>query len=257
MTNSAVQLDYRGRIAQLTLNRPEAYNAFNTELRAGMLRAVNELKLRSDIRVVVLAANGRGFCAGADLREGIPPSVSQQIHNEYEPFLLGLRRLDQVVLAAVGGACAGIGCGLLAATDLAVMAEDAYLQLAFSKIALVPDGGVSWELVRAVGYKRAFRLLMEAGRLSAHECLQYGIVNEVVAGAELLSRAWEWAGQIAELSPSANTLTKRVLRQSLELTLPATMAVEAQLQDIASTSADCIEGVTAFLEKRKPNYPGR
>jgi len=257
MSNPSVQIDYRGRVAQITLNRPEAYNSFNHDLRAGMLRAVNTLKVRNDIRVVILTANGKGFCAGADLREGIPPAVSQQIHDEYEPFLLGLRRLDQVVLAVVNGACAGIGCGLLAATDLAVMAEDAYLQLAFSKIALVPDGGVSWELVRAVGYKRAFRLLMDAGRLSAQECLHYGIVNEVVSSVDLQTRAWQWAEQIAELSPTANTLTKRVLRQALELSLPATIAFEAQMQDIASTSADCIEGINAFLEKRKPNYPGK
>lgn len=256
MGNASVKIEYRDRVAQLTLNRPEAYNSFNSDLRAGMLAAVTELKRRTDIRVVILSASGKGFCAGADLREGIPPSVSLQIHNEYEPFLLGLRRLDQVVLAAVNGACAGIGCGLLAATDLAVMAEDAYLQLAFSKIALVPDGGVSWELVRAVGYKRAFRLLMDAGRLSAQECLQYGIVNEIVGAADLQTRAWQWAEQIAELSPTANALTKRVLRQAMELTLPATIAVEAQMQDIASTSADCIEGINAFLEKRKPNYPG-
>lgn len=257
MNDAKVQIEYRDRIAHLTLNRPEAYNSFNSELRAGMLNAVTELKRRTDIRVIVLTANGKGFCAGADLREGIPPSVSLQIHNEYEPFLLGLRRLDQVVLAAVNGACAGIGCALLAATDLAVMADDAYLQLAFSKIALVPDGGVSWELVRALGYKRAFRLLMEAGRLSAEECLQYGIVNEVVSGADLQMRARQWAEQIAELSPSANALTKRVLRQSLELSLPATIALEAQMQDIASTSADCAEGINAFLEKRKPVYPGK
>lgn len=256
MSNSAVLLEYRDQIALLTLNRPDVYNACNADIRSGMCDAVRELAARKDVRVVVLSARGKGFCAGADLREGFPPSVSEQLHSEYEPFLLGLRRLDKVVLAAVNGACAGIGCALLAATDLAVMAESAYLQLAFSKIALVPDGGVSWELVRALGYKRAYRLLMEAGRLSAQECLQYGIVNEIVKDEELQARALEWAQQICQLSPVANALTKRVLRQAAEQTLPASFALEAEMQKVASVSADCVEGVTAFLEKRQPKYPG-
>ena len=256
MTNSAVLVEYRDRIAAITLNRPEAYNACNNELRAGLRAAVHELACNKTVRVVIVTGNGKGFCAGADLREGFPPSLAVQLHEEYAPFLFGLRRLDKVVLAAVNGACAGIGCGLLAATDLALMAEDAYLQLAFSKIALVPDGGISWELVRALGYKRAFNLLMNAGRLSAQECLQHGLVNEVVKGDALQARAWEWAAQICELSPVANALTKRVARQALELSLPATFALEAELQTIAAASADCKEGVAAFLEKRKPVYSG-
>ena len=256
MSEPAVLLEYRERVALVTLNRPQAYNAFNGALRSGLLAVLHELEARKDIRVVILTAQGKGFSAGADLKEGLPPNVSAQIHSEYEPLMLGLRRLDKVVLAAVNGATAGIGCALVASSDLALMAEDAYMQMAFSKIALVPDGGLTWDLVRALGYKRAYRLMIEAGKLSPAQCLEYGLINEVVPGAELQQRAWAWAQQLCELSPVANALTKRALHRAMELTLPGAIAVEATLQDTAAARADCKEGVTAFLEKRPANYPG-
>lgn len=256
MSEAAVLLEYRGPIAIVTLNRPHAYNACNTDIRHGMMKVVWELANREDIRVVILTANGKGFCAGADLRETFPNNVQEQLHKEYEPSLMGLRRLNKVVIAAVNGAVAGIGCAFVAACDLAVMVEDAYLQLAFSKIALVPDGGITWDLVRALGYKRAYRLMIEAGKLSAQECHQYGLVNEVVK-SDALGYALDWAQRICDLSPVANALTKRVAHRAEELDIHGTFAVEAELQLTASRSADCVEGVTAFLEKRKPQYPGK
>jgi 2-(1,2-epoxy-1,2-dihydrophenyl)acetyl-CoA isomerase len=257
MSNAAVLVEYRDQVVAITLNRPEVYNACNAELRAGMRAITQELAIDKTVRVVIITATGKGFCAGADLREGTAPLMSEHLHAEYEPFLFGLRRLDKVVLAAVNGACAGIGCGFLAAADLAIMAEDAYMQLAFSKIGLVPDGGISFVLVRALGQKRANRLMMEAGRLSAQECLQYGLVNEVVNGADLQARAWEWAAQICELSPIANALIKRITNQAAELSLSATFALEAALQDVAAAGPDSKEGIAAFLEKRKAKFPGK
>lgn len=256
MSEAAVQLEYRGQIAILTLNRPHAYNACNTDIRLGLVEAVWELSNREDIRVVIFTANGKGFCAGADLRETFPNNVQAQLHKEYEPSLMGLRRLNKVVIAAVNGVVAGIGCSFVASCDLAVMVKSAYMQLAFSKIALVPDGGITWDLVRALGYKRAYRLMIEAGKLSADECLQYGLVNEVV-DEDALGYALEWAERLCQLSPVANVLTKRVAHRAEEVDVHGTFAFEAELQLTASRSADCLEGVTAFLEKRAPNYPGK
>jgi 2-(1,2-epoxy-1,2-dihydrophenyl)acetyl-CoA isomerase len=256
MSESAVQLEYRGQIAILTLNRPHAYNACNTDIRQGLVEAVWELSNREDIRVVIFTANGKGFCAGADLRETFPNNVQAQLHKEYEPSLMGLRRLNKVVIAAVNGVVAGIGCSFVASCDLAVMVKSAYMQLAFSKIALVPDGGITWDLVRALGYKRAYRLMIEAGKLSADECLQYGLVNEVV-DEDALGYALEWAERLCQLSPVANVLTKRVAHRAEEVDIHATFAVEAELQLVASRSADCAEGIAAFLEKRPAKYPGK
>lgn len=256
MSESAVQLEYRGQIAIITLNRPQAYNACNKDIRHGMVEAVWELSNREDVRVVILTANGKGFCAGADLRETFPNNVQAQLHKEYEPSLMGLRRLNKVVIAAVNGVVAGIGCSFVASCDLAVMVEDAYMQLAFSKIALVPDGGITWDLVQAMGYKRAYRLMIEAGKLTARECQQYGLVNEVVE-RDALGYALQWAERLCELSPVANVLTKRVARRAEEVDVHATFALEAELQLTASRSEDCREGITAFIEKRPAKYPGK
>jgi 2-(1,2-epoxy-1,2-dihydrophenyl)acetyl-CoA isomerase len=161
---------------------------------------------------------------------------------------MGLRRLDKVVIAAITGVTAGIGLGLIAATDLAVMADNTYVTLAFSKIGLIPDGGVTWELLRALGYKRAYRLMIEAGKLSAAECLEFGIVNEICTQNTVLERALQWAQQIADHSPTANILTKRALHQAAELTLAGAIAYETILQETAVQSADCAGRVRAFIE---------
>jgi 2-(1,2-epoxy-1,2-dihydrophenyl)acetyl-CoA isomerase len=256
VSERAVLIEYRDQVAIITLNRPQAYNACNTDIRSGMVDAVWEVANRTDIRVVVLTGSGKAFCAGADLRETFPNNVQIQLHQQYEPALMGLRRLNKVVIAAVNGVAAGIGCSFVAACDLAVMNEDAYMQLAFSKIALVPDGGITWDMVQALGYKRAYRLMIEASKISAQDCLQYGLINEVVK-TDALGYALDWAQRLCELSPVANVLTKRVARHAQEHDVHGTFAIESELQLIAGASADCAEGIAAFLEKRKAHYPGK
>ena len=255
-TANAVLLNCEPPIAVITLNRPNDYNAFNADLRSGLLVALRTLEGRRDIRVVIIAGNGPAFCAGQDLKEAFPPSVYTRVHAEVEPVLMGLRRLDKVVIAAVHGVTAGIGIGLIAAADLALMADNTYVTLAFSKIGLIPDGGVTWELLRGLGYKRAFRLMIESGKLTPLECQECGLVNELVPANEIMERALTWAQQLSETSPIANVLTKRVLHQVADLTLAGAIAYETVLQERAAASADCAEGVRAFLEKRPPCFPG-
>lgn len=253
-SNNSVIISFDQQMALVTLNRPESFNALNADLRAGLLDALHMLEERRDIRAVVISANGKSFCAGQDLHEAFPTSVYSRVHTEIEPLLMGLRRLDKVVIAAITGITAGIGLGLVAAADLAVMAEDTYVKLAFSKIGLVPDGGVTWELLHAMGRKRAYRVMIESGTLTAKECHQFGLVNEICARSEVLPRAIHWAHQISQSSSVANVLTKRALHQVAEMTLAGAIAYETELQDLAAKSADREEGVRAFLEKRPPNF---
>jgi 2-(1,2-epoxy-1,2-dihydrophenyl)acetyl-CoA isomerase len=250
-------VDRCGSIVTLTLNRPHVRNAFNGALRTRLAEALREVQGFDDVRVIILTGAGRGFCAGADLSVDAPVDSRAELLYEYGPVLLALRNTDAVVLAAVNGAAAGIGAALVAAADLAIMADDASIQLAFSKIALIPDGGLTWELVRTLGRKRAYRLMIEAGRLTAAECLQLGFVNEVVPADRLMVQTLSWAETLAQRSPLCNGLTKRALHQAQRSSLQEAIAYEADLQQIATRSDDCREGVDAFLNKRSPLFTGR
>jgi len=250
-------LEYKNQIAVVTLNRPEARNSFNAALRKDLLDTLLAVEVRTDVRVVILTANGKTFCAGADLKEGTKTNIEALVMREYAPIFTTIQRMQKIVLVAFGGAAAGIGCALVTAADLALMAETAYLQLAFSKIGLIPDGGLTWELVRVLGYKRAYRLMIEAGSLTASQCLEFGLINEVVADEQLQERALQWAESLCELSPVANRLTKRTLHQAQQLSLSQTIAFEAMIQEQALNSADCAEGIEAFLHKRAPRFSGK
>jgi len=252
-----VQVERRANIATITLNRPATRNAFNAALRKRVLEVLREIESFDDLRVVILTGAGRGFSAGADLKAPMASDVRRVLLAEYEPILTALRDTDIVTLAAVNGAAAGFGAALVAAADLAIMAEDATLQLAFSRIALIPDGGLTWELVRALGYKRAYRLMIEGGALAATQCRDYGLVNEIVPAERLMQEAYAWAERLCKLSPMCNALTKRALQRAQCGTLEESMAYEADLQQVASQSEDCREGVSAFREKRLPLFTSR
>ena len=257
ITPNTVTLEYKNQIAVVTLNRPDARNSFNAALRKDLLGALQEVERNAAVRVLVLTANGKTFCAGADLKEGAQDNIEALIMREYAPIFTTIQRMEKIVLVAFSGAAAGIGCALVTAADLALMADSAHLQLAFSKIALVPDGGLTWELVRALGYKRAYRLMIEAGSLNSTQCLEFGLVNEVVAEEQLIERALQWAESLCALSPVANRLTKRTLHQAAQVNFSEAIAFEAMIQEHAINSADSAEGITAFLQKRAPRFTGK
>ncbi len=251
-----LQFDIDGAIATVTLNRPEAYNSITQQMRDELRDCWRRIELDKTIRAVILTGNGKAFCAGADLKEGFADSVQDQIHLSFLPAVQPIRDIDKPIIAAINGTTAGIGCTLVTACDLAVMSDSAVLNLAFSRIALIPDGGLTWDLVRSMGYKRAYQLMIEGGSLNAQQCLDYGIVNEIAPADQLQARARVLAEKVAELSPIANKLTKRALHSSMDLALRAAIDMECSLQERAAKSADAREGVAAFLEKRKPSYPG-
>lgn len=255
--SDCLQLEIEGSIATLTLNRPDAFNSINREMREELRARFREIEVNKKLRVVILTANGKAFCAGADLKEGMAESTQDELHESFVPAVQPIRDLDKVVITAVNGITAGIGCTMVTASDLAVMSESAVMNLAFSRIALIPDGGLTWDLVRSLGYKRAYRLMIEGGNLTAQQCLDYGIVNELAPADQVKARARALAEEIAELSPIANKMTKRALRRSMDLALQPAMDYENSLQERAAKSADSLEGVAAFLEKRKANFPGK
>lgn len=254
--NEFLTIQRDGTIVELTLNRPERYNAFGKSIRNSLTTTLNDLAFDSDVRVVILTGAGKAFCSGADLREEFYHDLENDILNSYMQSINALRSLNKIVIAAINGVVAGIGAALLTSSDLAVMSEDARLDLAFARIGLVPDGGLTWDLVHSLGYKRAMRLIMDGGSLSAKQCLEMGIVNELVPAGEVLSYTRDWARRITELSPSANRGIKRVLHFAMDASRKQTVEYEAIQQQRHIVSHDCKEGVAAFKEKRKPVFTG-
>ncbi len=247
------------KVALVTLNRPDSLNAFNAALRRDLLQAVREVNEDTGIRAVVLAGAGRAFCAGADLAEvtGDDFDVEKQLNTEYKPALMAITEAPKPWISAVNGAAAGVGSSFAMVCDLTVMAENAYIYQAFAAISLVPDGGATWHLVRTLGRKRAYELIVSGEKLAAERCRELGLCNRVVAADSLLDEALQWAQELAGKAPLALRHAKAALNFAIEHDVADTITEEARLQAICIASADAREGVAAFTEKRAPQWQGK
>ena len=253
-----VLCDINNQVALVRLNKPARRNALCTGLLSELEQTFQQLADDDDVRVIVLAGNGAGFCAGADLNDtkGFV-SGERGIEDHYKPAYMEIVNIQKPVIACVQGSAAGGGMALAMCCDLMVMAEDAYLKAVFSDLALVPDCGVNWMLPRAVGYQRAYEIAIEAQRIDAGKCLELGLANRVVAEEELLEHTLEWAGQLAKRAPLSMGLTKTLMRNSFTERFPDTFSAEGPVQDICMGSQDFVEGFTAFFEKREPVFKGK
>ncbi len=257
MTNS-VLYETEGAIATITLNRPAALNSFDREMRADLAAATAQARGDAGIRAVILTGAGRAFSAGADLKAGFKTGaeVERIVNEEYRPSLIDITEMEKPVISAINGFAAGIGLSYALACDLSVMGENAFLLCPFGTIGLIPDGGSTWLLTHAAGYKNAYEMAVENERMPAARCKELGLVNKVTADDELMETAREWAGRLAGKAPLALARTKKMMRQTSTLGYAEAISAEAALQRLCFDSADCKEGVTAFLEKRQPRFTG-
>ncbi len=249
-------------ILTITFNRPDKLNAMTPTLLRELKEAFEDAGKDTQVRVVILTGAGRGFCAGADLAAASELMMSggfsyeENLNATYNPLILTMQSLQKPIIAAVNGVAAGAGMSLVLACDLRIAAESASFLQAFVKIGLVPDSGSTWMLPRLIGMTKALELMLTGQKVTAQEALALGLVNQVVADADL----GEIVQKMAEMFATAPTKTIGLIKQAVNFastsTLEAAMKNEATLQNVAGQSADHMEGVAAFLEKRPAIFIG-
>lgn len=253
--NAKLLVSLEGGVKRITFNRPERRNSVDRET-VGLLRAAVEESAGDGTRVVILTGAGDSFCAGADLAATSASDiatfdVTRSLRENVNPTVLAMRALPVPVIARVHGHAVGVGCNYALACDLIVASEQALFGQVFVKIGLMPDGGSTYFLPRLVGYHKAFELMATGDIIGAEEAYRLGIVNRVVPFAELDKAVDTLAARLASAPAVALSRIKAGLNHGAQSDLAAALDFEAVNQDACFHSPDFVEGVTAFLEKRK------
>jgi 2-(1,2-epoxy-1,2-dihydrophenyl)acetyl-CoA isomerase len=249
-------------VGRVTLNRPETLNAWTGEFGRELKQVVTGDAAGPSVRAVLITGAGRGFSSGADLKEGFDPAddgmpdVRRELEEVYHPIIVGLRRLEKPVVAAVNGPAVGIGASLAFACDLVLAAESAFFGLAFVNIGLMPDGGSTLFVPAAVGKARAFEMALLGERVPAERALEWGLVNRVLPDDRLMDEATALVQRLAAGPTRSYASSKKALNRMLYPDLDGQLDLEAELQHDLARTRDFQEGVAAFVEKRDPAFQG-
>jgi 2-(1,2-epoxy-1,2-dihydrophenyl)acetyl-CoA isomerase len=246
-------------VATITLNRPQALNAFIPQMNQEVLQALKDTERDHEARCVMITGAGRAFCAGQDLKGRTPEqkgSLGASLREKYNPLIRQIRQMEKIVIAAVNGVAAGAGCNFALACDLRVASEEAKFIQSFVRVGLAPDSGGSFILPRLVGLSKAMELLLLGDTVDAREAQRIGLVARIFPAAEFAASARAVAEQVAR-APRGIGLIKRAVNRANLASLEQNLEYEAQLQEIAGRSDDYDEGVKAFLEKRAPVFTGK
>ena len=259
MSYETILFEKENGVATITLNRPQALNAFVPQMNKEVLETLKDGERDAAVRCFMLTGAGRAFCAGQDLKGRTPEqkgSLGASLREKYNPMIRQIRQMEKIVIAAVNGVAAGAGCNLALACDLRVASEEAKFIQSFVRVGLAPDSGGSFILPRLVGLSKAMELLLLGEPVDAQEAHRIGLVAKVFSSAEFAKSAKEIAERIAR-APRGIGLIKRAVNHALLPQVESDLEYEAYLQEIAGRSTDYDEGVRAFLEKRTPVFTGK
>lgn len=258
-TFETIRLDVADNVATITLNRPDRLNSMPPAMANEIRDALDHLP-GLGARALLITGEGRGFCSGADLggdRAGGGANSRKALRNHYNPMLLALANLDIPVVTAVNGPAAGIGCSFALSGDFTFAGESAYFLQAFVNIGMIPDGGSSWLLPRLIGLPRATQMMMLGEKISGQQAADWGMVYKCVADDALLGEARALAERLATGPTVALGTMRRVLRAGLSQSHAQTLDAEAIGQFATGNSADAVEGVMAFVQKRATAFKGK
>ncbi|MBK7315891.1 2-(1,2-epoxy-1,2-dihydrophenyl)acetyl-CoA isomerase PaaG [Candidatus Aalborgicola defluviihabitans] len=263
MTYQHILFDVQNCVARLALNRPDKLNSFIGAMHVEIQAALNTIQSDKTIRVLVLSAAGRAFCAGQDLGDpemamgASAPDIGNVVEKYYRPLILSLQNLRVPTIAAVNGIAAGAGASVALACDLVIAARSASFLQAFSKIGLVPDTGGTWFLPQRVGMARAIGLAMLADKLPAEKAAEWGLIWQVVDDADLAATVDKLAAQLATMPTKALVRTRQAMHAAPTHTLEQQLSMEGGFMRELGWSPDYAEGVSAFMEKRAPKFTGQ
>ena len=249
-----------GAVLTISLHRPKA-NAFSLQMLTELKKAFRGAASDNAVRCVVLTGSGKIFSAGQDvsvLAEGIGTiPLREHLENTYNRIVKQMRGLEKPILGAINGPVAGAAMGIALATDLRIAAESARFVFGFTGIGLTADSGLSLTLPSLIGLGRAMEMAFTEQPLSAHQALEYGLVNRIVPDETFAEETAAWAVSLAEGPTRAMALSKRAFNRAMLSNINETLTYEAYLQQVACRTEDHAEGVAAFLEKRPPKFVGR
>jgi 2-(1,2-epoxy-1,2-dihydrophenyl)acetyl-CoA isomerase len=263
MSYDTIRVTQAGRVATITLARPERLNALTASMHADLRAALDRLATDEAVRVVMLTGEGRAFSSGQDLTEDLPRDGDGKIDlgpplaRDYNPLILRLADYPKLTIAALNGPAVGASANIALACDIVIAARSSFIQQAFAKIALIPDAGGTWILPRLVGQKRALALMLTADPVPAEEAQRMGLVYRVFEDGVFATEGAAFAAALANGPAMAQRMMKQALRECLANDLQAQLDLEAKLQGECGRSDDFAEGVAAFREKRKPEFKGR
>jgi enoyl-CoA hydratase len=252
-----VLVEREAAVAVVLLNRPQQLNALSDELMDELVSALSELDRDEEIRAIVVGGNERAFAAGADIGELAQSSAIDLYYQRRVERWDAIRGLWTPLVAAVSGFCLGGGCELALSCDLIVASETAQFGQPETGLGIIPGAGGTQRLTRAVGKALAMDVILSGRRLSAREALAAGLVARVVAKEAWLDEAKRVARDVAEKGPVATRLAKESVDRAYETTLAAGLEAERRALYLSFASEDAKEGLTAFTEKRKPEFKGR